>query len=272
MRLYRYRPINEFTFESIEKSELYLSNAIDFNDPLDSTYEIFDKKLYQERFNQYLKKIIKTKEQNDFISVSLKVALEEEIFKIQHNCLNQKICCFSISNDNMLMWSHYADSHKGICLIFDSLDIDKFTFLPINKESLNFDNMVAIKDFSGDYIGMDEIPNKYVNYPVHRVRYTDKMISSINYIDNEWFSFILAKTTNWEYEKEYRLSIDVRQIKSNPIEFDKKCLKGIIFGVNSSFVDINRIKLTCDLCYDNINYYKAVMKDRKLNIVDLNNS
>lgn len=30
-----------------------------------------------------------------------------------------KVCCLCTSNKNRLMWSHYADSHKGICIEYD---------------------------------------------------------------------------------------------------------------------------------------------------------
>ena len=36
-----------------------------------------------------------------------------------------RICSFSAVNNNPLLWSHYADSHKGFCLIFDA-DNDLF--------------------------------------------------------------------------------------------------------------------------------------------------
>ena len=31
----------------------------------------------------------------------------------------QKISCFSENKDSLLMWSYYANSHKGVCLEFD---------------------------------------------------------------------------------------------------------------------------------------------------------
>lgn len=30
------------------------------------------------------------------------------------------IVCFSATNDNILMWSHYADQHNGVVIGFDS--------------------------------------------------------------------------------------------------------------------------------------------------------
>lgn len=35
---------------------------------------------------------------------------------IRHNTL---IYCFTINNNSLLMWSHYADSHKGVCIEFE---------------------------------------------------------------------------------------------------------------------------------------------------------
>ena len=30
-----------------------------------------------------------------------------------------KLCCFSAINDSLLMWTHYADNHKGYCIEYD---------------------------------------------------------------------------------------------------------------------------------------------------------
>jgi Protein of unknown function (DUF2971) len=38
--------------------------------------------------------------------------------KIFQNAIG--ICCFSETYDNILMWAHYADGHRGFCLEFDT--------------------------------------------------------------------------------------------------------------------------------------------------------
>lgn len=43
------------------------------------------------------------------------------------------IVCFSRNWDNLLLWSHYGDSHKGICLGFD---------IPMGDPGANFDTDV----------------------------------------------------------------------------------------------------------------------------------
>jgi hypothetical protein len=54
------------------------------------------------------------------------------------------ILCFSRNWDNLLLWSHYGDSHKGICLGFDIPDGDREVVyqpnvLQIRLEDLRFD-------------------------------------------------------------------------------------------------------------------------------------
>ena len=68
----------------------------------------------------------------------------------------------------------------------------------------------------------------------------------------------------WEYENEYRIIIDDDRLIKNPAEFDKTCLKGIIFGVDSKDEDIKLIKSICNNIYKNIKFYKVVIKKRQL--------
>lgn len=45
---------------------------------------------------------------------------------------NRGVACFSEANDNLLMWSHYSDRYRGMCLEFDTTDeIFQFT-KPVN--------------------------------------------------------------------------------------------------------------------------------------------
>ena len=40
-----------------------------------------------------------------------------------HMCANRGVLCFSRGWHNPLLWSHYADKHRGICLGFDVPDV-----------------------------------------------------------------------------------------------------------------------------------------------------
>jgi hypothetical protein len=31
------------------------------------------------------------------------------------------VCCFTMNDDHLLMWPHYANKHRGICLEFEPI-------------------------------------------------------------------------------------------------------------------------------------------------------
>ena len=79
----------------LNDSILYLSHPDQFNDPYDRLL-CFDKRL-DENGDPY------TLPQIQYCGVGNSVG----------------ITCFSARNDSMLMWSHYANSHKGVCIGFE---------------------------------------------------------------------------------------------------------------------------------------------------------
>ena len=152
--LYSYVPFDKNTIDAIVQDYKYANEIFDFNDPTDPT----------------IKLIKGTKEMT-------------EIFK------NIRIACFSTSPLNVLMYSHYTDKHKGICIEYDFSDFDteNTSLLEVKyKEELKIDSEIA-----------------------------QIMMKSDNDI-NEEISFLdlfRTKHLNWEYEKEYRvMTYDVDKI------------------------------------------------------------
>lgn len=82
-----------------------------------------------------------------------------------------RICSFTTSNKNLLMWSHYARSHEGFCIEFDA------TILPISY---------ALKV---RYV--EKYPD--IKYPFPR--------------DKTNLRPLLLKSNDWEYENEFRTII-----------------------------------------------------------------
>ena len=58
--------------------------------------------------------------------------LNDVMEKVKETRNNTLISCFSKSWNSTLMWSHYGDKHKGICVEFDRLKND-FLMLYILK-------------------------------------------------------------------------------------------------------------------------------------------
>ncbi len=68
-------------------------------------------------FNDETKKEFMIK-RNDFVEQMKKL-----VYDIKDSLL---VSCFSETCDSILMWSHYADSHKGVCIEFENEDNDFF--------------------------------------------------------------------------------------------------------------------------------------------------
>ena len=105
------------------------------------------------------------------------------------------VVCFSESFDNSLMWSHYADSHRGLCVEYDTkLLRDKNTIkkiFPVVYDSLRISNC-EINELSDELIELwDDLEknNEHDEGP-----YLRRIIP-----------LLLKKNKVWEYEKEWRL-------------------------------------------------------------------
>lgn len=173
--------------DNLKNSTFYFSDPNNFNDPFDCvTY-----------FSKPSLKRIFDKSEID-LAANANPNYQKDLSKNVSRVLKKKlgVSCFSAINDSILMWSHYADSHTGICLKFD-----------ISKDS-NF--------FCDDL--------RFVNYRSHlpeiKLHHLDKGH------DQNIDKMIFTKSLDWSYEQELRL---LKQ-QSGPLKFKKTALKGIIFG------------------------------------------
>ncbi|HET7117893.1 MAG TPA: DUF2971 domain-containing protein [Hanamia sp.] len=143
-----------------------------------------------------------------------------------HESVNEKgVCCFVSNNDNILMWSHYTDSHKGICLKFDILaDVDFFT-APFHVK------------YSKDY--------PYYNH----LKDNSQLVKSL----------MQTKADIWEYEGEIR----VLKLTAGSYQFKKEALKEICFGCNCTKEDIQRIKNLITTNNFNVVFTKATKEAKQ---------
>ncbi|RHX90232.1 hypothetical protein DLM76_20425 [Leptospira yasudae] len=225
MMLYKYRSINEFTFKLILDNELYFAKPSEFNDPFDSR----TKTIYHGTFNEWYTLFRRNGMNHD---ESKQKAEEWEGKVIDDSMLGDRqasddenrILCLSQVRDNILMWAHYADQHRGICLGFEVTELKKSRGLELEED-----------DF--------ELPNP--NYPkgylsILDVNYNNVMPPPLNLLKespSEIFRFLLRKNEDWKYEYESRLFLVNDWIKRNPVRFKKKILKEIIFGLRMSETD-----------------------------------
>ena len=107
--------------------------------------------------------------------------MAEAVLPAMRNAMTQGleaigILCLTESPENLLMWAHYADSHRGFVIEFDP----------------------AVSFFDRRLSSEDELRH------LRRVAYRDER-PSIVIADVESFAPFLTKGTDWHYEAEWRI-------------------------------------------------------------------
>jgi hypothetical protein len=186
-KLYKYRAVNDYSLGILTDDELYYGNYRSLNDPFELAFEV------DIGYQANSKKITP-----QFIANGKK-AIKANI----ESCIQANLGLLSLTekNDEILMWSHYAEGHTGFCLEFDSTIFD-----PELLKEVTYSNEVYKVQCRVDQ-------NEHgIIVPVDTDEY---LIGICN-----------TKKTDWQYEKEWR---DVRK-QSGVYKFDPSGLTGLIFG------------------------------------------
>lgn len=222
--LYKYRDLKEENIGYVERTfkynEVYFSKPADFNDPFDSRPKfsltareselknylndrilIYFPELSRQQRRTETRTLIKSKKFQDpemlhVLEVAQKKLLEET-----------GVFCLSAIPDNILMWSHYAFAHTGLCLGFEA---------------------TAYTDF----FGVAQKVNYQMQYPVVNLIKDSK--------EDMLTSALLTKAKFWKYEQEWRIVLWER----HPIgvyQFSSGLLKEVILGARISEENKNKV-------------------------------
>lgn len=178
----------------LENSKLWMSSFDKFNDPFEFSFSLNNDYTEEEFIQWYLnanrkgnrmtaQKVFSDKEEVDNI---VKSAIENVLS-------NYGIKCFTKSPDNLLMWAHYADDHKGVCFKFDVLKSADF-----------FQDLLSVK-YDNTYIQLN-----YIKSP------------------KDTIEVLRHKGDVWKYENEWRI---LKQGKANTlVDISPESLVEIILG------------------------------------------
>lgn len=161
---------NRFRVTELLDGRLVLSSPSRFNDPFDSRLNLNHSDLTGDE----AQKKIETRgplvgETSDAELVSIEAFNRECIYK------EYRMFCFSEIRESLLMWSHYARAHKGICL---KLKVDR----------PNLENRHSLKQ---------------VRYTTHYPEIAGQDIENGDL--GALNTLLLTKSVDWLYEKEWRL-------------------------------------------------------------------
>ncbi|MCI8992810.1 MAG: DUF2971 domain-containing protein [Eubacterium sp.] len=257
---FRYRAFNERSLEAFRNDKLFFSTPKHFNDPFDTLAYIDTGKLFssigsdlnhmqsylgtQISQNNHVPFPLVTDENKDFLLKFSEdpenrkefyafVAKQADLLK-EKILANSKIICFSKEWLSMLMWSHYADYHRGFALgysvdsltsasLFDEKDnpvSQALTFLPVNY--------TENKPDMGEWF-YNDLPKVYMG--------NAKISRNPFYLD-----LLKTKSPEWAYEKEYRLcSLPDDFEKTDPVTYAKATPTVLFLGAKME--DKNRWEL-----------------------------
>lgn len=152
-----------------------------------------------DKFGKNSPKQQEAKTQFDEQILAQRKILQDKISDIKNIREKLLIGCFSSSKDSMLMWSHYADSHKGVCIEFDIPEEDEKLFQKvIYSEERPTNNFVqAVRKMCGQHLANGNF---------------DKSDEALNKLLLEPY---ITKLIEWAYEDEYRLLLSDNDIKMN---------------------------------------------------------
>ena len=203
------------------------------NKTFKNAYELTKKSVYVShvyRENPAINLIIKKyleprKELSDYFQ-KYKIQFDETYTKII-DTLRERSLIASLTKDNlnMLMWSHYADSHKGICVEYEFDDENGLADVVYSDEKNNFDLYTVMR-----YI----IPAQY--FGVKTTNENDPKCVNACYLP------FLRKTKVWSYEHEVRMIFSLNE-NSKIVNYD-----GIWFYPN---VKVKSIFLGCKISKEN---------------------
>lgn len=251
--LYRYRPINAWLEPVLKADELFFSAKAGLNDPFDldvhlsveidpakvrsafesakSAREALTESGFAGSFSfsrsflpylvgdlphihgdsaeQYLAWYQATIASGAFVS-------KREVVERDLGRMTEKIgiCCFSRSGDDALMFSHYADGHRGCCLEFDEAYTDD--------------------SFATVFPALASLERREVEYREEPplLRYFEASLFEVLRVA------YFTKHVRWSYEQEVRF---VRFAGAGSEKFRREALRSITFGCASTDNDIQKV-------------------------------
>ena len=207
--LFKFRSIDKYLLKSLVNSEIYFARPNHLNDPFDCRVNI-----RQSLENAISKSSSPTRERLEQLR-----GLSEILDKVQSDIAALGVCSFSHALENPLLWSHYADAHRGICLTYR---FSKQFFYE------NADHILGI------------IPVEYGINPLSEWF----MESGATIRDFEKFVISLikkaltVKSKPWKYEEEIR----ILRKEDGSYAIGKEHLVQVCFGLETPETDIKLIK------------------------------
>jgi hypothetical protein len=231
--LYHWQSFNADRLEALlMTNSLYCSSPSDFNDPWDCkphfNTDILDDPVENEKHVTWAVELCRRRIPNmseSDISRMSEVLRKDKLQAAKYiseisegvaltNASRYRVYCLGPDVNNLLMWAHYADSHRGVCLEF------------------SLRNEIFCSALSCEYF------DEYPLIPLYSNREEDSLRT------------VLAKAKPWEYESEYRLvaqergnaiADDTLMTDKNLLQLPMGALQSVIVGCQGDWVRVSEM-------------------------------
>ncbi|EGR2325223.1 DUF2971 domain-containing protein [Vibrio alginolyticus] len=250
--LFKFRTVNENTLNSIANNEIWFANIDSLNDPFELFYKIIfdldennidsffklmidvgsDREKYNKLNVDGLDDQIRFMRQNQDIIANLPIdvkkiivdGINENIKSLNKEMLekirrNTKLFCLSTVDSHPLLWGHYANGMRGICIEYD------------------FNKQKRTPYFGSCYVEYKEQPL------ILKVADFIQRNHHINDFSKEIFG---TKNTSWCYEKEFRLIATGDYWAGNKYKLSEGVIKSIVIGEFIDHQDLDKVLKVVD--------------------------
>lgn len=208
--LYKYYKDQSLNLDSVMSNKMWYSAPCNFNDAFDCDVAINEQAI----FNNILPIISggRTIRKGSPTWIQYKGSLHKQIKILQKLFENQKIsmgiACLSEVPDSILMWSHYADNHRGFCVAYNLLGLN---------QKLQFSAVPVL--YTQDRVCLRSIP---LDQDTLNKETMSLFIQSLT-----------SKSPEWSYEKEWRI---IRDEASCGSKWDNKAKGALLDTISPSAI------------------------------------
>ncbi|MGU5655729.1 DUF2971 domain-containing protein [Aeromonas allosaccharophila] len=245
LNFFKFKPINMWLLDSIINSSIYAAKPEFLNDPFDCQID-FEFELKKAALNEI-------NHENSILQAALNSpAFLENWRSVLSSCGVVSFTQDDISHkaiENILMWTHYADEHKGVCLEYS-----------VGEEYIN-------NNWIGDNAENPLLMCRSVNY---------KSELSISCLDNNFKNerelvialleyYLTTKTKPWCYEHERRIVFT----KNGSVALPREALTAVRFGLKSPDEHVLLISRILSDYSPETRVFKAVKEKNNIKFIDV---
>ncbi len=223
--LFKYRNFDKYTILNLISNSVWIPSPASLNDPFDAQLQLSDLGEKKEALRAEIDNFLCS---NPHVSMNVGMLFSDEnnvseCYKkkvrqfIEFETLfskNMGILSLSETPENSVMWSHYSESHAGICIGY-------FT-----------DKLIKTNIFQGAYLGrVDYLDEEKISRNPYLLIARLGFDADSRFMINGVFKLYSQKSKDWCYEKEWRYLI--QDCNQQNITMDNNTISSITFGLRT---------------------------------------